>query len=109
MKIGCTVIIGIIKAQNFHLQQQTQNSTSVVAASAVVAFSIHKGRSKILRYNTACNNGITLDGEDLEDVKSFTYLASIIDEHGRFDTDVNERIGKARAAYLQLKIIWNSK
>ncbi|VDP53575.1 unnamed protein product [Schistosoma margrebowiei] len=50
-----------------------------------------------------------MDGEDLEDVKTFTYLGSIIDEHGGSDADVKARIGKARAAYLQLRNIWNSK
>ncbi|VDO69904.1 unnamed protein product [Schistosoma margrebowiei] len=70
---------------------------------------IHKGRSKILRYNTACTNSITIDGEDLEDVKTFTYLGSIIDEQGASDADVKARIGKARSEYLQLRNIWNSK
>ncbi|VDO66040.1 unnamed protein product [Schistosoma margrebowiei] len=45
----------------------------------------------------------------MDDVKTFTYLGSIIDEHGGSDADVKARIGKARAAYLQLKDIWNSK
>ncbi|VDP49448.1 unnamed protein product [Schistosoma mattheei] len=43
------------------------------------------------------------------DVKTFTYLGSIIDEQGGCDADVKARIGKARAAYLRLRIIWNSK
>ncbi|VDP67956.1 unnamed protein product [Schistosoma curassoni] len=93
-----------------HTQQQMQEKTnSVAAVSEAVGVNIHKGKSKILRYNTACTNPITLDGEDLEDVKTFTYLSSIIDEHGGSDVDVKRRIGKARAAYLQLKIIWKSK
>ncbi|VDO61328.1 unnamed protein product [Schistosoma margrebowiei] len=45
----------------------------------------------------------------MEDVKPFTYLGSIIDEHGGFDADVKARIVKARAAYLQLRNVWNSK
>ncbi|VDO57157.1 unnamed protein product [Schistosoma margrebowiei] len=45
--------------------------TSVAAASVAVD----------LQYNMACNNPITIDGEDLEDVKIFTYLDSMIDEH----------------------------
>ncbi|VDO48474.1 unnamed protein product [Schistosoma margrebowiei] len=61
----------------------------------------NKGKCKILRYNTACNNRNTIDGEDLKDVKTFTYLGSIIDEHGGSDADVKARIGKVRAAYLQ--------
>ncbi|VDO77917.1 unnamed protein product, partial [Schistosoma mattheei] len=64
---------------------------------------------RILRHNIACNNPITIDGEDSEDVKTFTYLGSIIDERGGCDADVKARIDKARAVYLQLKNIWNSK
>ncbi|VDP74266.1 unnamed protein product [Schistosoma curassoni] len=83
-------------------QQMQEKTTSVAAASAAVGLNIHKGRSKILRYNTECTNRITLDGEDLEDVKTFTYLGSIIDEHGGSDADVKARIGKTRTVYLQL-------
>ncbi|VDP55098.1 unnamed protein product [Schistosoma margrebowiei] len=91
-------------------QRQMQEKTnSVAAALAVIGLNIHKGKSKILRYNTACTNPITIDGESLEDVKTFTYLGSIIDEHGGSDADVKVRIGKARAAYLQLRNVWNSK
>ncbi|VDO55894.1 unnamed protein product [Schistosoma margrebowiei] len=85
-------------------QQQMQEETTRLA----VGLNIHKGKSRILRYNTACKNPITIDGENLEDVKTFTYLGSIIDEHGG-SGDVKARIGKARAVYLQLKDIWNSK
>ncbi|VDP23927.1 unnamed protein product [Schistosoma margrebowiei] len=91
-------------------QQQMQGKTnSVGAASAAVGLNIHRGKSKVLRYNTTCTDPITFDREDLEDVKTFTYLGSIIDEHGGSDADVKARIAKARAAYLQLRNIWNSK
>ncbi|VDP72652.1 unnamed protein product [Schistosoma curassoni] len=84
-----------------HTQQQMQEkTTSVAATSAVVGLNIHKGKRKILRYSTTRNSRITLDGEDLEDVKIFTYLGSIIDEQGGFDADVKAPIGKARSAYL---------
>ncbi|VDO61958.1 unnamed protein product [Schistosoma margrebowiei] len=86
-----------------------EKTTSVATASAAVGLNINKGKSKILRYNTTCTNPVTIDGEDLGDLKTFTYFGSIIDEHGRSDTDVEAWIGKARAAYLQLKDVWNSK
>ncbi|VDP34362.1 unnamed protein product [Schistosoma margrebowiei] len=90
-------------------QKQMQEKTnSVAAASAAVGLNIHKWKSKVLRYNTAYTDPITIDREDSEDVKTFTYLGSIIDEHGGSDADVKARIGKARA-YLQLRNIWNSK
>ncbi|VDP37275.1 unnamed protein product [Schistosoma curassoni] len=91
-------------------QLQTQEkTTSEAAASAAVGLNIHKGKSEIFLYNTACTNRIALNGEDLEDVKTFTNLGSIIDEHGDSDADVKARIGKAKAAYLELENICNSK
>ncbi|VDP83042.1 unnamed protein product, partial [Schistosoma curassoni] len=81
-------------------QQMHDETNSVAGASAAVNLNIHKKKSRIPRYNTECTNPIKIDGEDLEDVKSFTYLSSIIDEHGGSDADVKARIGKARAAYL---------
>ncbi|VDP54974.1 unnamed protein product [Schistosoma margrebowiei] len=93
-----------------HMQQQMQEkTTSVAAAPAAVGLNIHKGKSKIIRYSAACTSPITLDGEDLEDVNTFTYLGSFIYELGGSDADVKVRIGKAKAAYLQLKNNWNSK
>ncbi|VDP36904.1 unnamed protein product [Schistosoma margrebowiei] len=89
-----------------HTQQQMQEKTmSVAGASAVVSLNIYKRKSKSLLYSTASINRITLDGEALEDVETFTYLGSIIYEHGGSDADVKARIGKARALYLQLKEI----
>ncbi|VDP81060.1 unnamed protein product [Schistosoma mattheei] len=90
-------------------QQLQEKTTSIEAVSEAVGLNLHKGKSRILRYNTACTNPIAIDGEDLKDVKTFKYLGSIIDEHSGSDADVKVRIGKARAAYLQLKNIWNSK
>ncbi|VDP45848.1 unnamed protein product [Schistosoma margrebowiei] len=84
-----------------HKQRQTQEkSTGVAADSAAVGLITHKRKSKIFRYNTACTNPVTIDGEGLEDVKTFTYLWSIINERGGSDADVKARIGKARATYL---------
>ncbi|VDP49199.1 unnamed protein product [Schistosoma margrebowiei] len=96
-------------ADDLALLSQTQQQMQETISVAAVGLNIHKGKSKVLRYNTACTNPITIDGEDLEDVKTFTYLGIIIDEHGGSDADVKARIGKARAAYLQLRNVWNSK
>ncbi|VDP69908.1 unnamed protein product [Schistosoma mattheei] len=71
-----------------HTQQKMQEKmTSVAATSAAIAFNIHEGKSKILLYNTTCTNQITRDGETLEDVKTFTYMGRIIDEHSGSDAD----------------------
>ena len=36
-------------------------------------------------------------------------MGSVVDKMGGTDADVKARIGKARAAFLQLKNVWNSK
>ncbi|VDO68852.1 unnamed protein product [Schistosoma margrebowiei] len=93
-----------------HTHEQMQMKTaSVAAVSASVGFHIHKGKTKVLKFKTENTNPITLDGNTLEDVEPLTYLGSIIDEQGGSDADVRARIGKAGAAFLQLKKIWNSK
>ncbi|VDP36570.1 unnamed protein product [Schistosoma curassoni] len=86
-------------------QQMLENTISVAAASATLGLNINKRKGKILRYDTTCTKRITLDGEHLENVKLFTYLGSMIDEHGESDADVNLWIGKSTAAYLRLKNI----
>ncbi|CAH8542902.1 unnamed protein product [Schistosoma haematobium] len=90
-------------------EQMQMKTASVAAVSASVGLSIHKGKTKVLKFKAENSNPITLDGETLEDVESFTYLGSIVDRHGGSDADVKARIGKARTAFLQLKNIWNSK
>ncbi|VDP65190.1 unnamed protein product [Schistosoma curassoni] len=57
-------------------QQMQEKTTSVAAASATIGLNIHKGKSRILRYNTECSNPITIDGEDLEDVKPLRIWAA---------------------------------
>ncbi|VDO75699.1 unnamed protein product [Schistosoma margrebowiei] len=91
-----------------HEQMQTKTA-SVAAVSASVGLSIHKRKTKVLKFKAENNNPISLDGETLEDVESYTYVGSIIDEQGGSDADVKARIGKSRTAFLQLKKIWNSK
>ena len=42
-------------------------------------------------------------------LESFTYHGSIVNKQGGTDANINIRIGKARAAFLQLKSIWTSR
>ena len=46
-----------------------------------------------------------LGDNNLEEVETFTYLGSIINQQGGTDADVKTRIGKARAAFIALKNI----
>jgi len=52
---------------------------------------------------------VKLEGNEIDEVETFTCLGSIIDKHGGTDADVKARIGKARGAFIQFKNIWSSK
>ncbi|VDO87278.1 unnamed protein product [Schistosoma curassoni] len=93
-----------------HTHEQMQKKTaSVAAASALVGLNIHIGKSMIPKHNKENTKLISMFGETLEGVESLTYLGSNVDKQGGSDADVKARIGKAMAAFLQLKKIWNSK
>ncbi|VDO84537.1 unnamed protein product [Schistosoma margrebowiei] len=77
-----------------HIHEQMQIKTaSVAAVSASVGLSIHMEKTKFFKFKMKNNNPITLDGETLEDVESFKYLGSIIDEQGGSGVDIKRRIG----------------
>ena len=46
--------------------------------------------------NEASTDPVTLEGNALEEVETFTYLGSVINKRGGTDADVRARIGKAR-------------
>ncbi|VDP16256.1 unnamed protein product [Schistosoma margrebowiei] len=71
-----------------HTHEQMKIKTDNVAAvSASIDLNKHKGKTKVLKFNTENSNSINLDSETLEDVKSFTYLESIIDEQRGSDAE----------------------
>ena len=49
-------------------------------------------KTNVLRNNTHQIEPITLAGESLEDVTSFTYRRSVVDQNGGTDLDVKARI-----------------
>ena len=93
-----------------HSRAQMQYKTTRLAdISSGVGLRINKDKSKVMRINTNDVRPVTLGGQPLEEVDSFTYLGSIVDKQGGTDMDAGARIGKARAAFIMLKNIWNSK
>jgi hypothetical protein len=74
-------------ALHSHNRQHMQNkTTSLASPSSQVGLHIHPDKTKILKIN------------NLEEVKSFTYIGSVIIQQGGTDADVKTRIGKARAS-----------
>ncbi|CAH8852731.1 unnamed protein product [Trichobilharzia szidati] len=51
---------------------------------------------------------ISINGRNLKETTSFTYLGSIVSTTGGTDEDIKARIGKARQVFISLKSMWRS-
>ena len=74
--------------------------------SSSLGLHIHPGKSKILKVKSTNTDPITVNGNQLEEVQSFTYLGSIVDDTGGSDADVKARTAKARLAFNSMSKIW---
>ena len=54
-------------------------------------------------------NPLNINGENLKQVKEFTYLGSLIHTEEGAKADIKNRINKARNAFMSLRNIWKSK
>jgi len=63
----------------------------------------------LLRKNTKTLADLTVNGQNLEEVDSFTYLGSKVDNLGGSDKDVKIRIEKARTAFNMMVSIWKAR
>ena len=68
-----------------------------------VGLRIPAGKNKLRRISTENDGPVMLGGNRLDKIETFTYLVSIVNNHGGNAADVKAWIGKARVAFLQLK------
>ena len=91
-------------SHSYNDQQIKTTSLSQIASQVGLLINITK--TKILETLTSPNT-ITLNGNDIEKVKNFTYLGSYISNDGNITKEVKIRIAKA-AIFRKLNTIWKS-
>ena len=52
---------------------------------------------------------INVEGKELEQVKTFKYLGQIIDQNGKCEEEIRQRIAKAKSTFLRMKNIFFSR
>ena len=65
-------------------------------------------KTKLMRYNAKDQTPISIDGKDVEDVDSFTYLGAIVNKTGGAEQDITARVGKTRSSFNKLTKVWKS-
>ncbi|CAG9138064.1 unnamed protein product [Plutella xylostella] len=67
------------------------------------------GRKTVdMRIKAKTSDALILDNQRLDSVDTFTYLGSTVTRQGGADEDIESRIKKAKAAFAQLKPVWDS-
>ena len=97
--------IALLSHTKPHMQAKT---TALCDFSESIGLRIHPEKSKVLKIG-AKEEQIKVKDQSLENVDSFCYLGSIIDNEGGTGAEVKSRIGKAQAAFTSLARIWRTK
>ncbi|XP_078603943.1 uncharacterized protein LOC144877771 [Branchiostoma floridae x Branchiostoma japonicum] len=92
------------------IRQMREKAQKLEHNSGQVGLTINAKKTKEMRVKTVGNaKPVCCRGTELEIVKEFTYLGSVISSDGGATKDVDARIGKAKAAFAQLKPVWRAR
>ena len=97
--------IALLSSSHEHMQRKVSALSKEAKSTGL---KVNTQKTKLLRINTKATSHVCLDGEEIEEVKSFEYLGAKVTNKGGADEDIRRRIGKAWAAFNKLNKIWNS-
>ena len=67
-----------------------------------VGLQININKTEVIRVNNNRQEAIQLQGKEIKEADSFTYLSSVVSKDGGTDEDIRIRINKARHAFNTL-------
>lgn len=74
-----------------------------------VGLKINGKKTKEMRYNNRNKALLFLGNQEIEQVKQFCYLGSMVTTEGGTIEDIGNRINKAKGAFAMLRPIWKSR
>lgn len=96
----------LLSEKRQHMQKKLDK---LIKEARKIGLEINNKKTKIMKINTPREMGIKIKENEIEEVKEFTYLGSIINIEGGTEADIEARIGKAQNAFRNLNKIWSSK
>ena len=92
-----------------HKHEDVQTKLEHVADEAEkVGLQININKTEVMRVNNNRQEAIQLQGKEIKEADSFTYLGSVVSKDGGTDEDNRNRIKKARHAFNTLRPIWRA-
>ena len=98
--------ICLLSEKKEHVQTKLNK---VSQTAAMVGLKVNYNKTKILAINSERPISISLNNNQIEQVKAFNYLGSTVTETGGSEEDIKTRIGKAYGAFATLGNIWRSR
>ena len=95
----------LMSQKHQHMQQKTDK---LAEEAAKTGLQVNTDKTEVMKINPKQQNPVTLQGNNLTEVTSFTYLGSIVSTDGGADADIKARINKARHVFVTLRPIWKS-
>ena len=93
-----------------HRHQDMQDKTNALATTAGnIGLKINIKKTRHLRMSSRNNESILVNGEVVDEVDHFTYLASKVSTSGDGEEEILVRISKASQAFASLRSTWRSK
>ena len=86
-----------------HMQSKHQNYRVMQKKNGL---KINTNKTEVMSLNTKQPARIQVDGNNLSNTTTFTYLGSIVTSDGGADEYIKARLSKARGASISLKNIW---
>ena len=83
--------------------KHTREKTKLHDTARSLGLNTNRKKTKVSKINAQINNTIQANGENLEEVETFTYLRSIVATSGGTDEDVTSKINKACNIFEVLK------
>ena len=93
--------IGILSTPTHHQEKSNDLNTNAKKTGLIIS----KTKYKIMCVNTEASRPSNIDGEPLEHIEEFTYLASVTRTDNGAQKDIKARLNKARCAFSRLKNI----
>nr|KAG5700914.1 hypothetical protein BaRGS_012321 [Batillaria attramentaria] len=92
-----------------HTHQHMQEKTSRLSSFAQqVGLKISHKKAEVMMLNVQNPSTVRVNREDLPTTDEFTYLGSIVRHDGGADSDIRNRLNKARNSFRMLNNVWKS-
>ena len=97
--------LALLSSTKTHIQKKVDRLNK---HSKAIGMKTSIKKTKLMRNNAKDQIPVSIDGKDVEDVDSFTYLGAIVNKTGGAEQDITARVGKARSSFNKLTKVWKS-